>query len=69
MCNTRREKILTLPDTDNMAFRRFQFYTGRYTVLSNDMKNTVFQTIQDLRYYLVPIVRKGCHKKFSHSLM
>ena len=59
MCNTRREIILTLPDTHNMAFPRFQFFTGRYTVLSNDMKNTVFQTVQDLLYYLVPIVRKG----------
>ena len=29
------------------------------------MKNSVFQMMQ--QYYLVPIFRKECHKKFSHS--
>ena len=34
-------------------------------MLRNNVKISVFQTIQ--QYYLVPIVRKECHKKINHS--
>ena len=50
-------KTFTLSNT---AFPLFQFFSGRYTILRNSVKNSVFQTMQ--QYYLVPIV-----EKFSHS--
>ena len=47
------------------VFLLFQFFSGRYTILKNNVKNNVFQTMQ--QYYLVPIVRKEFHKKFHNS--
>ena len=48
---------------NNMVFLLFQFFPGRYTILSNNVKSIE----NDGPVYLVPIVRKERHKKFNHS--
>ena len=49
-----------------LIFLPFHFFPRTYKILSNNVENSVFQTMQD--YCLVPIVRKECHKKFNQSL-
>ena len=46
----------------NMVFLSFQLFSRRYTILSNNVKNSVFQTMQHFVCCLVPIVRKECHR-------
>ena len=61
------EKIMYLNQImlshNNIVFLLFQFFCGRYTILSNNVKSIE----NDGAVYLVPIVTKERQQKFNHS--
>ena len=62
-----KEKWIWYFSSSSFFFFFFFFFCGRYNILSNNVKNTLFGTKQHLLSYLVPTVRKGFHRKFNHS--